>query len=69
MLMSKEILSVQKFTSNIKVLSELGTTSLKINIETKVFKYFQRFLYIETNRYLLKPSKKKNLIRKSGFKI
>ena len=55
--MHKQILGVKKFTNNIKVLSELGRTPLKIDIETKMFKYFQRFLFIETNRYLFKAFK------------
>ena len=69
MSMWKQILGVKKFTNNIKVLSELEKTPLKINIETKVFMYFQRFKFIETNRYLLKSSKKKKLIQKAGFRI
>ena len=54
MSMCKQLLGVKKFTSGIKVLSELGRTPLKIDIETKMFKYFQRFPFIETNRYLSK---------------
>ena len=69
MSMCKQIVGVKKFTNNINVLSELGRTPPKINIETKMFKYFQRFPFSETNRYLLKPSKKKNLIQKAGFII
>ena len=69
MSMWKQILSVKKFTNNIKVLSELEKTPLKINIETKMFKYFQRFKFIERNRYLLKSSKKRKLIQKAGFRI
>ena len=67
--MCKKMIGVQKFTNNIKVLSEVGRTPLDINIETKMLKYFQRFPFIETNRYLLKPSKKNNLIQKAGFRI
>ena len=33
----------------IKVLSELGRTPFKVDIETKMFQYFQRFPFIETN--------------------
>ena len=54
MSMCKKILSVKKCTNNIKILSELGRTPLKIDIETKIFKYFQRFTFIERNRYLFK---------------
>ena len=40
-----------RFTNNIKALSELGRTPLKIDIKTKIFKCFQRFPFTETNRY------------------
>ena len=69
MSMCKQILGVKKFTNNIKVLSELRRTRLKKNIKTKMFKYFQRFPFIESDRYLLKPSKKKDFIQKAGFRI
>ena len=55
--MCKQILGVKKIANNIKVLSELGRTPVKIDIETKMFKYFQRFPFIETNRYLFKAFK------------
>ena len=55
--MCKQILGDKKSTNNIKVLSELGRTPLKIDIETKMFKYFQRFPFIETKRYLFKAFK------------
>ena len=48
--MCKQILVVKKFTNNIKA-------PLKIDIETKLFKYFQRFPFIETYRYLFKAYK------------
>ena len=38
--MCKQILGVKEFTNNIKVLSELAITPLKIDIQTKTFKYF-----------------------------
>ena len=59
MSMCKQILGVKNFANNIKVLSELGRTPLKIDIETKMFKYFQRFPFIETNRYLFKAFEEK----------
>ena len=43
MSMCKQILGVYKSTNNIKVLSEIGRTPLRIDIETKMFKYLQRF--------------------------
>ena len=69
MSMSKQILDFKKFINNIKVLSELGRTLLEIDIETKMFKFFQRFPFIETNIYYSKPSKKKNLIQNARFRI
>ena len=57
MSMCKQILGVKEFTNNIKVLSELAITPLKIDIQTKTFKYFQIFPFIETNRYLFKAFK------------
>ena len=53
----KQILGVKKFTNNIKVLSELRRTPLKIDVETKMFKYLQRCPFIETNSYLFKAFK------------
>ena len=55
--MCKQILVVKKFTINIKVFSEFGRKPLKIDIEAIMFKYFQRFPFIETNRYLFKAFK------------
>ena len=69
MSMCKQILGVKKFTNNIKVLSELGRTPLKIDIETKMFKYFQRFPFTEQIDAYSKPSTKKKLIQKAGFRI
>ena len=54
MSMYKQILGLKTFTTNIKVLSKLGRTLLRINIGIKMFKYFQRFQFIGTNRYLFK---------------
>ena len=64
MSMRKQILGVKKFTSNIKVLSELRGTLLKINIS--ISKDFH--LSKQTDTYS-KLSKKKNLIQKAGFRI
>ena len=57
MSMYKQILGVKTFVNNIKVLSELRKTPLKIDIETKMFNYCQRFPFIETDRYLFKAFK------------
>ena len=60
MSMCKQRLGVKKFTNNIKVLPELGRTPPKIDIETKMFKYFQRSPFTETNRYLFKAFQEEN---------
>ena len=44
----KQMLGVKKFTNNIKVLSKLERIPLKVDIETKMFKYFQRFPFIQS---------------------
>ena len=61
--MCKRMLGVKKFTNNmkVKVLSELERTPLKIDIETKMFKYFQSFPFIQTNIYLFKAFKEEEL--------
>ena len=43
---------------------QLGRTPLKIDIETKMFKHFERFPFIETNRYLFKAFKEEEFDRK-----
>ena len=58
----KQLLVVKKFTTNIKVLSKLGRTPLKINIETKMFKYSEDFHLVKRMDTYSKPSQKKNLI-------
>ena len=55
--MCKQVMGVCKFTSNIKVLAELGRMPLKIDIETKMFKYLQRMPFIEKHRFLYKAFK------------
>ena len=64
MSMCRQILGVKTITTNIKVLSKLGRTLLKIDIRIKVFKYFQRFLFIETNRYLFKAFTEEEIDKK-----
>ena len=64
MSMCRQILGVKTITTNIKVLSKLGRTLLKIDIRIKVFKYFQRFLFIETNRYLFKAFAEEEIDKK-----
>ena len=64
MSMCKQIIGVYKSTNNIKVLSELGRTPLKIDIQTKMFKYLQRLPFIETNRFLFKAFMEDELDKK-----
>ena len=45
-----------------KVLAELGRTRLKINIEIQMFKYLQRFAFIEKGRYVFKAFQEENLV-------
>ena len=63
--MCKPILGLKKFTNNIKVLSELDKTPLKVDIKTRMFKHLQRLPFIEISRYLSKAFKKEELDRKS----
>ena len=44
-----------------KILAELGRTPLKINIEIQMFKYLQRFAFIEKNRYVFKAFQEEDL--------
>ena len=45
-------------------MSERGRAHLKVDFKTRMFKCFQRFPFIETNRYLSKPFKVEELIKK-----
>ena len=60
----KQILDVKTINTNIKVLSKLGRTLLKIDIRIKMFKYFQRFSFIKTNRYLFKAFTEEEINKK-----
>ena len=46
-----------------KILAELGRTPLKINIEIQMFKYLQRFAFIEKERYVSKAFQEENQAR------
>ena len=48
----KQIMGVKKTSSNKKVLSELARFPLKIYLETQMFKYLQRFPFLDEQRYL-----------------
>ena len=56
----KQILGVKKNVSSMKILAELGRTPLKINIEIQMFKYLQRFAFIEKERYVSKAFQEEN---------
>lgn len=65
MSMRKQILGFSKCTNNIKVLSELGKTPLRVDIEARLFKYLQRLSFIEINRYVSKTFGDEELDKKS----
>ena len=43
-----------------KILAELGRIPVKINIEIQMFKYLQRFAFIEKERYVSKTFQQEN---------
>ena len=51
----------QKNVSNMKILIEISRKLLKINIEIEIFKYIQRFAFIEKDRYVFKAFQEENL--------
>ena len=51
----------QKNVSNMKILIEIRGKLLKINIEIEIFKYIQRFAFIEKDRYVFKAFQEENL--------
>ena len=54
------MLGVKKNVSSMKILAELGRTPLKINIEIQMFKYLQRFAFIEKERCVSKAFQEQN---------
>ena len=52
--MCKQILGINKSSNNVNCLAELGRYPLQVEIEQQIFKYFQRFIYIDKDRYLYK---------------
>ena len=52
--MCKQVLGVNKRSNNVNTLAELGRYPLFINIESQIFKYFQRFVFVDNNRLLYK---------------
>ena len=57
----KKLLGVKKNVSSMNILAELGRMLLKINIEIQMFKYHQRFAFIEKDRYVFKAFQNENL--------
>ena len=51
----------QKNVRNMKILIEIRRKLLKINIEIEIFKYIQRFAFIEKDRYVFKAFQEENL--------
>ena len=51
----------QKNVSNMKILIEIRRKLLKINIEIEIFKYIQRFAFIEKDRYVFEAFQEENL--------
>ena len=56
----KQLLGVKKNFSSMKILAELARTPLEINIEIQMFKYLQRFAFIEKGRYVFKAFREEN---------
>ena len=50
--MSKEVLGVIKIQNDMKVLRKIAKKPLRITIETLMFKYFQRFLFLVSDTVL-----------------
>ena len=64
----KQIVRVSKYVNNMKVLSELGRTPLSIYIEKQIFKYLERFPFVNKDRYLYKVFEEDNLDNKRWVK-
>ena len=45
--MCKQVLGVNKRSNNVNTLAELGRYPFFVNIESQIFKYFQRFVYVD----------------------
>ena len=63
----KQVLGVNKTTNNMKVLAELGRTPLRINIETQMFKYLQRFPFLKESSLLIAAFKEELKIASENF--
>ena len=64
----KQILGVSKFVNNMKVLTELGRTPLSIYIQKQMFKYLQRFPFVDKDRYLYKAFEEDSLDKNGWVK-
>ena len=65
--MSLQVLGARKKSSNMKVLAELGRLPFTIYIETHMFKYLQRLLFLEENSHLLTTINEESKITNSGW--
>ena len=63
----KQVLGVRETTSNRKVLAKRLRFPFKIYIETQMFKYIQRFPFLEENTYLHKAINEEIQITNSGW--
>ena len=52
--MCKQILGVNKRAKNVGTLSEFGRYPFYTNIQTQIFKYFQRFVFVDKDTLLYK---------------
>ena len=64
--MRKQILGVKRTTNSMKVLAELGRIPFKIDIETTMFKYFERYPFIQKERLLYKAFQEEIKISETG---
>ena len=68
--MCKQVLGINKRGNNVSTLSELGRYPLYIDIETQIFKYFQRFIHIEKDRFSYKAFQEQcslDIMNKTGW--
>ena len=63
----KQILGIKNNTSSSKVLGELGRFPLRINIETRLFKYVKRIPFVKEDCYLRKAFNEELSNKESGW--
>lgn len=70
--MCKQVLGINKRANNVSTLSELGRYPLYKDIETQIFKYFQRFIHIEKDRFSYKAFQEQcslDIMNKTGWVV